>query len=225
MNNDNRVKNLQEGYNLKIRTFEIISIFLNIILTLYFIIYLNIALINYIWILPLSWVFADIISGLVHWFADTYGKVEWPIIGNTFIRSFLEHHIDPLSITRHDWIETNGANFFIGIPLLSFMLFNIDLISHEVIILFAITNIWTALTNQFHKWAHQPNPNRLARTLQRSGLILDKEVHDIHHTRPFDKNYNITNGHTNIIFEKLKLYRIFEWLLSTLFKIKPHRNI
>lgn len=225
MNNDNRIEHLQQGYNLKIRIFEVLSILINIGFTLYFIYSLKINSIHYLWILPLAWIQADIISGIVHWFADTYGKIEWPIVGNTFIRSFLEHHIDPLSITRHDWIETNGANFFIGIPLLSFMFFTTEFIPHSIIILFALTNILTALTNQFHKWAHQPNPHKLARSLQKVGLILDKETHAKHHTKPFDKNYNITNGHTNIIFEKLRLYRFLEKFFSIVFKLNPHRNL
>ena len=77
------------------------------------------------------------------------------VFSQGFIRPFREHHIDPTSITRHDFIETNGDNFAVVIPPLANMAYQFLTTSPEEIqdtynwkmFLFLLA-IFASLTNQ-----------------------------------------------------------------------------
>lgn len=166
------------------------------------------------WLVPLAfiggYVTADFASGLVHFLADNFGSSKKPLIGPFFIRPFREHHIDPEAITRHGFLEVNGANCTVSLPILlaAWLLIPIG------------ANLWTLflgayiglflfgifLTNQFHSWAHMKRPPRLVRLLQRSGLILDPDHHRKHHTPPFNTYYCITCGWLNPILARTRLW-------------------
>lgn len=216
---------LRAGYNRYIRAFEFTSIIVNISFCLYFLVTFKLDLLSYPLIIFVSWLLADIVSGVVHWFADTFGKVEWPILGNTFIRSFHEHHLDPKSITRHDWIETNGNNFFIGIPALFLIFVLKESLSPAVIIGVCFLNIWTSLTNQFHKWAHQSQGPTWVNLLQKWRIITNRKEHITHHRKPHHSSYNITSGILNPILDKFRFYRMLEAVGENLFSLKNNRKI
>ena len=145
---------------------------------------------------------ADFGSGFVHWAADTWGSVELPIIGKNFLRPFREHHIDPTSITRHDWIETNGDNFMIGIPILlklTLIFYNSSSTEIQAEYPFCaylfLCSIFVAITNQIHKWSHTYFGLPVwVQILQNYHIILPRKHHRIHHVAPHESYFCITTG-------------------------------
>ena len=157
---------------------------------------------------------ADFASGLVHWFADTWGSHTWFLIGPTLIRSFREHHVDPKSITRHDFIETNGSTALVLLPFMALFFILSPLptyFAHFCVSFF----FFIFLTNQIHKWAHQNEVPRWVGYLQKSGIILSREKHAKHHNGIHDDSYCITTGWINSLLQKIKFFRFLEYCIES----------
>jgi plasmanylethanolamine desaturase len=160
----------------------------------------------------LGYLVADLLSGLVHWIFDTWWTETTPVIGQSFVRPFREHHTDPESITRHDWVETNGNNSLASLPIL--VVACVQQLSTTRGLFVSMFMLSTALgilaTNQFHKWAHESDPGRVVRLLQRWHLILPADHHRLHHTSPYDTHYCITTGWFNGILAEAGVFRRIE---------------
>jgi len=171
---------------------------------------------------------ADFCSGLVHWAGDTWGSADLPLVGASVIRPFREHHVDQTAITRHDFIETNGANCLISLPIAAATLL-IPVRADEDVGLFAATFLgslilWVFGTNQFHKWAHVTNPPTLVAAMQRWHLILSPEHHSIHHTAPFRSYYCITVGWLNWPLTKIRFFPMLEQIITCVTGSLPRRD-
>lgn len=168
----------------------------------------------------LGYLAADFTSGMVHWFCDTWGSPEWPIVGPVFIRTFREHHVDPLSITRHDFVETNGASCMAVLPpmiVASFL--PIDASSAWRVVLggfFVAFGLCIPFTTQTHKWAHMEieRVGLLGRALIKSGVLLNRAHHAVHHQPPFLGAYCITSGHCNPLLDRVQFFRRAERLIT-----------
>ncbi|MDP3278333.1 MAG: fatty acid desaturase family protein [Deltaproteobacteria bacterium] len=169
--------------------------------------------------LMIGYLLADFVSGLVHWFCDTWGSPEWFVVGPVFIRTFREHHVDPLSITRHDFVETNGANCMsVLVALVPAMWFQVDpSVSWRVVFAAVLAGFILCIpcTSQAHKWAHM-EPHlvpTIPRLMQRAGLLLSRQHHDQHHVAPFVKNYCITTGLCDHLLERVGFFPTLErWI-------------
>lgn len=155
---------------------------------------------------------ADFVSGLVHWGADTWGTIHWPIVGPTLIRSFREHHVDPMAITRHDFVETNGASALVCLPVL----FALELVCQEWPWVqnagYAFT-LAILFTNQIHKFSHADWVPSWIELLQAKGIILSREAHQCHHQGTFTASYCITTGWLNPWLNHIRFFRTLErWI-------------
>jgi sterol desaturase/sphingolipid hydroxylase (fatty acid hydroxylase superfamily) len=160
-----------------------------------------------------GYIAADIVSGVVHWFCDTFFHEDTPIIGRAFIHPFREHHVDPLAITRHDFLEVNGNNCLAMLPLLvAVLILGSPPVGEAVPALFWQSAalgfaLATFATNQFHKWAHQERPSAAVRWLQGTGVVLSPAHHKLHHSAPYRQAFCITAGWLDPLLDR---YRIFE---------------
>ena len=114
-------KALAAGYSKSFRMVEILSIISFWSLSIAIAVKASAFASAYPWVLVAALVagflMADFVGGFVHWLGDTWGSTEMPILGKALIRPFREHHVDEKAMTRHDYIETNGANCMVAVPV------------------------------------------------------------------------------------------------------------
>jgi len=237
LDSSNRKKNaavLAAGYTPLKRRFEIsvMTVFLTLeVVVLYRA--LGAASPGDIWLVlamfVLGQVVTDFVSGVVHWSCDTWGQLDTPVFGPTFIRSFREHHVDPTAMCSHDFIETNSDPSIPSVVLNLYVVLwrpfdpssRFDVALHFFCF---FGGIFAAFTNEFHKWSHMHNAPWWVSALQSTWVVLPKRHHAVHHKPPFDKYYCITTGHLNWFLDTMGFWRGAEFVLSALTGAVPRQD-
>ena len=169
---------------------------------------------------------ADFGSGIVHWFADTWGRDDLPVIGRRLLVPFRLHHVNPDDLLERPFIDCNGDVAFVTLPVLLGLL-AVPLTAPWggplAIFLFALCGIGM-MTNQIHQWAHMPSPPRLVRLIQQCGLFLGHAAHADHHDSPYDANYCITTGWCNRPLEAIGFFRRLERAITRVTGAQPRQD-
>jgi ubiquitin-conjugating enzyme E2 variant len=164
---------------------------------------------------------ADLMSGVVHWAADTYGTRRTPFFGPKFIAPFREHHVDPMAITRHDFVEANGDNCFCAltviVPTYLFVPARAEPWGVVAGLYVLLVSLSVVLTSMAHGWAHAgKDAPRPIRWLQRMGLLISAEHHALHHVSPHKTHYCITTGWLNPVLDRTRFFRRVERIVDAM---------
>ena len=166
-----------------------------------------------------GYLFADLVSGSIHWLADRYFDPRTPILGPALIAPFRAHHVDPLAMTRHDFFEISGNNSLATLPLaLTLLVLPVRESFWMLYLIATVSSLGIAViaTNQFHCWAHLESPPRFARQLQQWGLILSPERHARHHSQAHDSAYCVTSGWLNPFLDRHRAFARLEAVIEAL---------
>ena len=170
---------------------------------------------------------ADFVSGVAHWGFDSWGNLDTPVLGRLAIRTFREHHVDQKAICGHDFIETNGHNMTLAVipfGLVAAQSETSSWLGALVATSLLSWGVFVSITSQIHKWAHMAEPPRPVALLQRAGIFLRAEHHDVHHAAPFDESYCITCGWLNGPLRAIGYFRGMERAITWLTGVKPRKD-
>lgn len=164
-----------------------------------------------------GWVITDFICGMLHWAGDTWGRPTMPVIGRMFVRSFREHHVDPLAITRHGTVQVLGEQSLLAAPLMALIKLydpaDDNAAGTTLLVCLYTILVGSMAANLFHRWAHMRKPPLLAKALQAAGIVISFRQHARHHCPPYTQSYCIAIGWLNPVLDRVRFWRGLEWLV------------
>ncbi len=177
-------------------------------------------------IVPLAMLVADVLSGLVHWFADTWGHQSMPVLGKRLLRPFRVHHINPDDFLRRHWIDTNGdVATIVAVVLAIALRLSVESVGSWCVLLFIVVVAAVTLpTNQVHQWAHMRRPPAIIRWLQSRRVLLSHSQHAMHHAPPYLTNYCIALGWANGVLVRIEAFPRLERLITRTTGVQPRAD-
>ena len=164
-------------------------------------------------IVALCFLVADLIVGFVHWFEDSYGSPEWPLIGATVIAPNLLHHAKPRAFLENSWWKSADLQVVVGAVVLA-LAWLCGWFSAELVLVVTLA----VNANEFHRWAHRTKAEngRLVTWLQEWKLIQGRAHHGRHHGGQRNSAYCAITAWVDPLLDRLGLWRGLESVIHAL---------
>jgi hypothetical protein len=170
--------------------------------------------------LVLAFILADIVSGIYHWFQDSY-RCKSEAINQALFENFQLHHALPHLIAKHDWEYVSwelGAASVVGNTLA--ILYTGEGEYSEGWIMFRTFWVFGTYINHVHRCAHIRN---LGYPIP--WPLQSAKHHAIHHHRPELRSYCILSVLNNGWMDFVGVFPAAEWALYQIFGAVSFRMV
>lgn len=168
---------------------------------------------------------ADIISGIFHWFEDTYLDycINIPFLSS--ISKYNElHHYFPRSIIAHSYYENISESLQLTICVL-FVAYLLNKSIFKNIYFIMTFAIFCSISNLLHRFSHmrECENNWFINFMQNTGIFTSHSHHSLHHTTSTEK-YCVISEYNNYILDSIYFWRALEYVIFLFTNIKPNRK-
>lgn len=173
------------------------------------------------WILFIigSWLLADFIAGVFHWWEDSYLTQSDSFLGRLIGGPNQLHHADQYAFLKGTYWQRNYTTI---VPSLIAMLL---CLCFEPIKNGWLCMLFLSQANQIHAWAHSKKSNGwIIRGMQRLAILQSPRHHSEHHRNPFHVRYCVMSPLLNPILDAIGFWRGLEFFGRMFFGVKPRVN-
>ena len=176
--------------------------------------------------LIIGFLLADFLTGIFHWFEDTYLDycLSFPIFGD-IAKDNEMHHYFPRSILAYSYLE-NIYITFAGTLAILILLYSFNksiLYKYKYII--GSFSFFSINSNFIHRLSHmrECENNVIIKSLQKYGLLCSHQHHKMHHTQIHEK-YCVITEYSNFVLDNIHFWRGFEYIIYCITGIQPIRK-
>ncbi len=149
-------------------------------------------------------IITDLITGVLHFWADRYGNENVPFFGKRFIKFNNDHHENPRQILEKNYFELTYQSWIIAAIIIGILKMTFGFFSIE----FTLALAYGAHANLFHQWSHRTRKEngKLITLLQDKRILQSRKHHGWHHGAPYDVNYCILTDHLNPVLHRIRFW-------------------
>jgi len=174
-------------------------------------------------------IIADFISGIFHWFEDTY--IDYcttiPILSDIAKDNEL-HHYFPRTMLTYTYLENMAVTLpLTGLAIVLIYFYNKNFVM-KYSYLFITLFIFGSTANVFHRFSHMRDCELppIIKWLQDNYIIINHKDHSHHHTTSID-SYCTVIPYNNYLLDAIQFWRLLEYCIYictlTIVKARPKK--